>query len=78
MFGVLYIGWLASYFIALRNLPDVGAAYTIASIVAIAITDIFAMLVGTTLGRTPLTSISPNKAPWAACSQRRRSARPSV
>jgi phosphatidate cytidylyltransferase len=61
VFGVLYIGWLASYFIALRNLPHVGAAYTIASIVAIAITDIFAMLVGTTLGRTPLTSISPNK-----------------
>jgi phosphatidate cytidylyltransferase len=61
VFGVLYIGWLGSYFIALRNLPEVGPAYAAASIFAIAITDIFAMLVGTAIGRTPLTSISPNK-----------------
>jgi len=61
VFGVLYIGWLASYFLALRNLPHVGAAYTVASIVAIACTDIFAMVVGVTIGKTPLTSISPNK-----------------
>jgi phosphatidate cytidylyltransferase len=61
VFGVLYIGWLGSYFIALRNVPGVGAAYASASIVAIAITDIFAMLVGTSIGRTPLTAISPNK-----------------
>ncbi|MBD5636122.1 MAG: phosphatidate cytidylyltransferase [Candidatus Eremiobacteraeota bacterium] len=61
VFGVLYIGWLGSYFIALRNLPAVGTAYVIASIVAISFTDIFAMVVGTAIGRTPLTSISPNK-----------------
>jgi phosphatidate cytidylyltransferase len=61
VFGVLYIGWLGSYFIALRNLPHVGAQFTVASIVAIAFTDIFAMLVGSSIGRTPLTSISPNK-----------------
>jgi phosphatidate cytidylyltransferase len=61
VFGVLYIGWLGSYFLALRNLPHVGVAYTVASIVAVAITDIFAMLVGVTIGKTPLTSISPNK-----------------
>ncbi len=61
VFGVLYIGWLGSYFIALRNLPSVGAAFTVASIVAIASTDIFAMLVGSSIGRTPLTPISPNK-----------------
>ncbi len=61
LFGVIYIGWLASYFLALRNLPHVGAAYTLASIIAIALTDIFAMLVGTTIGRTPLTAISPSK-----------------
>jgi phosphatidate cytidylyltransferase len=61
LFGVIYIGWLGSYFLALRNLPHAGAAYTLASIVAISFTDIFAMLVGTTLGRRPLTSISPNK-----------------
>lgn len=61
IFGVLYIGWLGSYFLALRNAPVHGAAYAAESIVAIAFTDIFAMLVGTTLGRTPLTSISPRK-----------------
>ncbi len=61
LFGVLYIGWLGSYFLALRNLPHVGIAYTVAAIVVIAFTDIFAMLVGTTLGKTPLTSISPAK-----------------
>jgi phosphatidate cytidylyltransferase len=59
--GVLYIGWLGSYFIALRNLPHVGVGYTVAAVVTIAFTDIFAMLVGTTFGHTPLTSISPNK-----------------
>jgi phosphatidate cytidylyltransferase len=61
VFGVLYIGWLGSYFIALRNLPDVGIACAVASILTISFTDIFAMLVGTAIGRTPLTSISPNK-----------------
>jgi len=61
VFGVLYIGWLGSYFLALRNLPGVGVVDTLVSIVLIALTDIFAMLVGTTLGRTPLTSISPRK-----------------
>jgi phosphatidate cytidylyltransferase len=61
VFGVLYIGWLGSYFLALRNQPHYGAAYAAESIVAIAFTDIFAMLVGTTIGRTPLTSISPRK-----------------
>ncbi len=61
VFGVLYLGWLGSYFLALRNVPHFGAAYTAASIVAIALTDIFAMLGGTALGRTPMTSISPKK-----------------
>jgi phosphatidate cytidylyltransferase len=61
VFGVLYIGWLGSYFLVMRNLPHVGIAFTVASILTISFTDIFAMLVGTTLGRTPMTSISPNK-----------------
>ncbi len=61
VFGVLYLGWLGSYFLALRNLPQVGAGYTAACIIAIALTDIFAMLVGSVAGRTRLSSISPNK-----------------
>lgn len=61
VFGVLYVGWLGSYFLALRNLPAVGLDYTAAAIVAIALTDIFAMFGGTAFGRTPLSSISPSK-----------------
>jgi len=61
VFGVLYIGWLASYFLALRNLPGIGAAWVVACIVTIAFTDIFAMIAGKLVGRTPLTSISPKK-----------------
>lgn len=61
LLGVLYIGWLGSYFLALRNLPHVGMGFTFAAIVVIAFTDIFAMIVGTTVGKTPLTTISPNK-----------------
>lgn len=61
VFGVLYIGWLGSYFLALRNLAHDGAFFAVGSIVAVAFTDIFAMVVGTAIGRTPLTSISPRK-----------------
>ena len=61
LFGVLYIGWLGSYFIALRTLPHVGSGLAVASILLIATTDIFAMLVGTSIGRTPLSPISPRK-----------------
>jgi phosphatidate cytidylyltransferase len=61
LFGVLYIGKLTTYFIAIRALPQVGAAATIEAIVLIALTDIFAMVVGVTIGRTPLSPISPRK-----------------
>lgn len=61
LLGVLYIGQLLSYFVTLRNVPGLGMEYTIAAVVLIALTDIFAMLVGTTVGRTQLTSISPRK-----------------
>jgi len=61
LFSVLYIGWLGSYFIALRTLPAVGAVFTIACVVLISSTDTFAMLVGSAFGRTPLSSISPKK-----------------
>jgi phosphatidate cytidylyltransferase len=36
-------------------------AYTFMALVLIAFTDIFAMLVGTSIGRTPMTAISPRK-----------------
>ena len=61
LLGVLYIGKLLSYFIAIRAIPVIGIAATIYAIVIIAMTDIFAMVVGTTIGRTPLSPISPRK-----------------
>ncbi|MDQ6825957.1 MAG: phosphatidate cytidylyltransferase [Candidatus Eremiobacteraeota bacterium] len=61
LLGVLYIGKLLSYFIAIRTLPMIGFTYTIYVIVIIAVTDIAAMLIGTSVGRTPLTLVSPKK-----------------
>ncbi|MBV9646650.1 MAG: phosphatidate cytidylyltransferase [Candidatus Eremiobacteraeota bacterium] len=61
LLGVLYIGKLLSYFVALRNVPHAGLAYALAAIVLIAVSDIFAMLIGSWIGRIPLTSISPRK-----------------
>jgi len=61
LLAVLYIGKLVSYFVTIRNVPEFGAALTIYAIVIIASTDIFAMLVGVAIGRTPLTRLSPRK-----------------
>ena len=60
LLGVLYIGKLLSYFIAIRALP-LGATWMVWLIFLVAFTDIFAMLVGTAMGRTPLTRLSPRK-----------------
>jgi len=61
LLGVLYVGKMLTYFVAIRALPGIGLAATIFVIVLIAVTDIFAMLVGTSIGRTPLTKLSPRK-----------------
>jgi phosphatidate cytidylyltransferase len=61
LLGVLYIGKLTSYFVAVRMLPGAGVAMTVMAILLIALTDIFAMVIGTRFGRTPLSSISPRK-----------------
>jgi phosphatidate cytidylyltransferase len=60
LLGVLYIGKLLTYFIAIRAL-DGGVLWTIWVIVIVAFTDIFAMLIGTALGRHKLTRLSPKK-----------------
>jgi phosphatidate cytidylyltransferase len=60
LLGVLYIGKLLTYFIAIRAL-DHGAVWTVWAIVIIALTDIFAMLVGSAFGRHQLTRLSPSK-----------------
>jgi phosphatidate cytidylyltransferase len=61
LLGVLYIGKLLSYFIAIRALPVIGTNVTMYAVVLIALTDIFAMVVGTAIGKTPLSPISPRK-----------------
>ena len=60
LLGVLYIGKLLTYFIAVRALP-LGATWTVWLIVLVAFTDIFAMLVGSVLGSHRLTRLSPKK-----------------
>ncbi len=60
LLGVLYIGKLLTYFIAIRHL-HYGALWTSWAIVIVAFTDIFAMLVGTALGKHQLTRLSPKK-----------------
>jgi phosphatidate cytidylyltransferase len=61
LLGVLYIGKLMTYFIAIRLIPGVGVAATVMAVLLIALTDIFAMVIGTRFGRTPLSPISPRK-----------------
>jgi phosphatidate cytidylyltransferase len=61
LLGVLYIGKLLSYFIAIRALPTIGATATVMVIFIIALTDIGAMAIGLRFGRTPLTVLSPRK-----------------
>lgn len=60
LLGVLYIGKLLTYFIAIRALHQ-GALWTVWVIFLVAFTDIFAMLVGTAVGRHQLTRLSPKK-----------------
>ncbi len=61
LLGVLYIGKLLSYFIAIRAVPQIGAVATVMVIVIVALTDIGAMAIGIRFGRTRLTPLSPRK-----------------
>ncbi len=60
LLGVLYIGKLMTYWVAIRALHD-GALWTVWIIVLVAFTDIFAMLIGTAFGKHLLTRLSPKK-----------------
>ncbi len=61
LLAVLYIGKLLTYFIFIRQTPDVGLAWTVYAVVLVALSDIFGMFVGTAIGRHPFTRISPKK-----------------
>jgi phosphatidate cytidylyltransferase len=59
--GTLYLGWLAAYFVSLRQLPH-GYWWTLICLVAVGAADSSAYLVGKTLGRHPLAArLSPKK-----------------
>jgi phosphatidate cytidylyltransferase len=61
LLAVLYIGKLLTYFVFIRQIPGNGMWLTYYVIVTIALTDIFAMLIGAALGRHQLSKISPKK-----------------
>jgi phosphatidate cytidylyltransferase len=61
VFGILYVAWLFSFIIRVRNLPQ-GVAYLSLLLLATKLGDIGAYLVGSRFGKTPLIpAISPKK-----------------
>jgi phosphatidate cytidylyltransferase len=59
--GILYVGWLGSYLISLRNLPD-GLWWFMTVLPAIWFSDGVAYLIGSRFGRHKMTArVSPNK-----------------
>jgi phosphatidate cytidylyltransferase len=61
LLAVLYIGKLLTYFVFIRQIAGNGMWLTFYVIVLIALTDVFGMIVGSSIGRHSLTKISPNK-----------------
>lgn len=61
LLAVLYIGKLLTYFVFVRQIGGDGMWLTFYLILTIALTDIFAMVIGTFAGRHQLTKVSPRK-----------------
>jgi len=60
--GILYIGWLLSYFVALRDLNEFGRGWVFMALLCTIASDVSAYLVGRSLGRHKMAPyISPNK-----------------
>ncbi|MDP2181812.1 MAG: phosphatidate cytidylyltransferase [Actinomycetota bacterium] len=61
VFGAVYVGFLLSHFVLIRQL-DSGTELALATIVSVWANDVFAYLVGSTVGRHKMAPrISPNK-----------------
>ena len=61
MLGILHIGLLGSYAALMLSIPDHGTGLLTAAIVVTVSYDTGALVVGRTMGRSPLSSASPNK-----------------
>ncbi|HEY8399582.1 MAG TPA: phosphatidate cytidylyltransferase [Flavihumibacter sp.] len=59
--GILYISLSWGLLMHLRTLPDIGMVIPLAIIFSIWVNDTMAYLVGSAIGRTPLSAISPKK-----------------
>lgn len=61
VFGALYVGFLLSFFVLIRQLDD-GTILALATVVSVWANDVFAYLVGSTMGRHKMAPrISPHK-----------------
>lgn len=62
VFGLVYVGWLASYFVLLHRVPILGPGLVTLLLVAVGLADTGAYFVGKSIGRHKLApSVSPNK-----------------
>ena len=61
MLGILHIGLLGSYAALMLSIPDHGTGLLTAAIIVTVSYDTGALVVGRTMGRSPLSSASPNK-----------------
>jgi phosphatidate cytidylyltransferase len=61
-FGLVYVGWLTSYFLKLRSIPETGSWWVFFVVFAVKMGDAGAYFVGKKFGRHKLIPhISPNK-----------------
>ncbi|MDE0700366.1 MAG: hypothetical protein F4Y27_13755 [Acidimicrobiaceae bacterium] len=61
MLGILHVGLLGSYAALMLSIPDHGTGLLTAAIIVTVSYDTGALVVGRTMGRSPLSAASPNK-----------------
>lgn len=61
MLGILHVGLLGSYAALMLSIPDHGTGLLTAAIIVTVAYDTGALVVGRTMGRSPLSAASPNK-----------------
>ena len=61
LLGTVYVGVLGSYAALMLKIPSQGVSILLVAVVAAVAYDVGGFAIGRQLGRTPLTSVSPNK-----------------